>query len=189
MAQIDTTQIEGYEAMTAEEKVQALEGFTLPDPDLSGYVRKSVFDKTSSELATAKKALRQKQTEEETKEQEQMEELVSLRERNQELERTVAINANKAKLLSLGYTDELAESTALAVVDGDLDTVYKNQKAHQAALERRIRADLLKETPRPGAGEPPQTMTLEKLRAMSAAERFEFAHKDPEAYQALYGRK
>ena len=42
MANIDTSKIEGYENMTAEEKVQALESFSIADPDYSGYVKKDV---------------------------------------------------------------------------------------------------------------------------------------------------
>lgn len=189
MAQIDTSLIEGYDTMTADEKVQALEGVVLPDPDYSGYVRKTVFDKTSSELAAAKKALRQKQTDEETREQEQADMLISLQERNKELEQAIALNENKAKLLELGYDSALALSTAQAMVDGDLDTVYKNQQTHLQAMEKRIRAEILKSTPRPEPGEPPQSMTLEKLRKLSPEERFAFAHNEPEAYQKLYEQR
>ena len=58
MAQIDTSTIAGYENMTVEQKLAALEAMNLPDPDYSGYVRKDLFDKTSSELAEAKKKAR-----------------------------------------------------------------------------------------------------------------------------------
>ena len=37
---IDTSKIEGYEDMTPEQKVAALEGADIPDPDYSGYVKK-----------------------------------------------------------------------------------------------------------------------------------------------------
>ena len=33
MAKIDFSKIEGYEEMTAEEKLAALEGFEIPEPD------------------------------------------------------------------------------------------------------------------------------------------------------------
>ena len=58
MANIDTSKIEGYADMTAEEKVKALEAYTIADPDYSGYVKKDVFDKTASDLAKAKKDLK-----------------------------------------------------------------------------------------------------------------------------------
>lgn len=41
MAKIDVTQIEGYAEMSAEDKLKALEGFDIPDPDYSGYVRRT----------------------------------------------------------------------------------------------------------------------------------------------------
>lgn len=37
---LDLTKIEGYENMTPEEKLKALEGYDVPDPDYSGYVKK-----------------------------------------------------------------------------------------------------------------------------------------------------
>ena len=40
MAGIDTSTIEGYAEMTAEQKVEALEKYTIADPDYSGYVKK-----------------------------------------------------------------------------------------------------------------------------------------------------
>ena len=59
---IDTSKIEGYEQMSAEEKLQALEMYEL---DTTGYVKKDVFDKTSSEVATLKKQLKERMTQEE----------------------------------------------------------------------------------------------------------------------------
>ena len=58
MANIDTSKIEGYAEMTAEQKVEALEKYSIADPDYSGYVKKDLFDKTASELAQSKKDLK-----------------------------------------------------------------------------------------------------------------------------------
>ena len=67
MPNIDPSTIEGFENMSDAEKVTALLGLDIPERvDLSGYVKKDVFDKTSSELASAKKSLREKMTAEET---------------------------------------------------------------------------------------------------------------------------
>ena len=60
---LDLTKIEGYENMTPEEKLKALEGYDVPDPDYSGYVKKDMYDKTASELAEKKKQLQAKLTE------------------------------------------------------------------------------------------------------------------------------
>ena len=53
--------------MTADEKVTALLGFQIPDPvDLSGYVKKDVFDAKATEAASLAKQLKTKTTEAET---------------------------------------------------------------------------------------------------------------------------
>ena len=67
MATIDTSTIEGFDGMTADEKVTALLGLQIPDSvDLSGYVAKSVFDTKATEAATLSKQLKAKTTEAET---------------------------------------------------------------------------------------------------------------------------
>ena len=38
MAKIDINAIEAYEAMSAEEKLAALEAFEIPEPDYTGFV-------------------------------------------------------------------------------------------------------------------------------------------------------
>ena len=62
---IDVTQIEGYENMSPEEKLKALEGFDIPSPDYSGYVKKDLYDKTASELAAKKKELKERLSDDE----------------------------------------------------------------------------------------------------------------------------
>ena len=67
MANIDTSTIEGFDGMTADEKVTALLGLQIPDSvDLSGYVKKDVFDTKATEAASLAKQLKAKTTEAET---------------------------------------------------------------------------------------------------------------------------
>ena len=67
MANIDTSTIEGFDGMTADEKVTALLGLQIPDHvDLSGYVKKDVFDAKATEAASLAKQLKTKTTEAET---------------------------------------------------------------------------------------------------------------------------
>ena len=63
---IDLTKIEGYENMTAEEKIAALEGFDVQQ-DYTGYVRKDLLDKANSEAADYKRQLRAAMSEAEKK--------------------------------------------------------------------------------------------------------------------------
>ena len=48
---VDVSKIEGYESMSAEEKLKAIESYEFAEPDYSGYVTKDTFDKTASEYS------------------------------------------------------------------------------------------------------------------------------------------
>jgi hypothetical protein len=70
---IDIEKLEGYKPdMTADEKLALLLKYEPPAPDLTGFIKKDMFDKTASELAEAKKALKAKMTEDEQKEAERL---------------------------------------------------------------------------------------------------------------------
>ena len=67
MATIDTSIIEGFDGMTDDEKVTALLGLQIPDAvDMTGFVRKDVFDAKASEAANLTKLLRNKTSDAET---------------------------------------------------------------------------------------------------------------------------
>ena len=65
--------------------------------------------------------------------------------------------------------------------------VFANQKKFLETHDKTLKADLLKQTPTPPAGDGGDTMTLEKLRKMSPQERYEFSEKNPDEYKKLYG--
>ena len=183
---INTGKIEGYADMTPEEKIKALEAYELADPDYTGYVKKEVFDKTASELADSKKQLREKMSADEIKAKEDAEKQEKLQSDYDALLKKVSISENKAKLLALGYEDKLAGDTAEAMTEGNIEKVFANQKKHLEAVEKKIREDVLHNTPKPEGGSSSNTMTKEKLRGMSATERYEFAQKNPEEYKQIY---
>ena len=187
MAKIDVTQIEGYAEMSAEDKLKALEGFDIPDPDYSGYVKKDVFDKTASELAGVKKQLKDKMTDDEAAKQKEQEEREELQSKYDKLLRESEISKHKATLLGLGYDVKMADETAEAMADGDMEKVFANQKKHLDSVEKRVRADALKDTPKPTPDGDSKTMTLEKFRKLSPAERAAFFEEHPEEYKELYG--
>ena len=93
----------------------------------------------------------------------------------------------KANLLAMGYDEKLADETAEAMANGETEKVFANQKKHLEAVEKRVRAEALKDTPKPTGDGDSKTMTLKKLREMTPAERLAFAEKNPEEYKELYG--
>ena len=184
---INTANIKGYNEMTLEEKLKALEELELAEPDYSGYVKKEVFDKTASELADSKKQLREKMSADEIKAKEDAEKQEKLQNDYDALLRKVNLSENKAKLLALGYEDKLATETAEAMVDGNLEKVFANQKKHLEVVEKRIREDVLHSTPKPEGGSSSNVMTKEKFRELSANERYEYSQKHPDEYKQIYG--
>lgn len=172
MAKIDVSTIEGYSEMTAEEKLAALEGLELPEPDFTGWVKKDALDKATSEAASYKKQLREKMSAEEEKAEREAEERAALQARVAELERERTISSYVSNYLAMGYDEGLAKSTAEALVAGDMETVFENQRTYVQNKEKALRAEMLKNTPRPAAGGEPKVDYSGKLAEAQASGDF-----------------
>lgn len=153
MPTIDTSTIEGFEAMTTEEKLNAVLGLEIPEKiDPAKTVSKELFDKKASESAGWKRKhdeLLALLTDEQKKKQAENEEKAALQDRVAALEREKQIADATAQYVSLGYSKVLAEETANAFVSGDTAKVFENAAKHRSELEQSIRSDLLKGTKRP----------------------------------------
>lgn len=154
MANIDVSTIEGFDGMTAEQKLEAVLKLDIPEKvDLNKYVSKDVFDKKASEAADLSKQLKAKMTDEEAAKAENDKTLSDLKSELETLRKEKTVADFTAKYIKLGYDEELAVSTAKAMADGDMETVFKNGADHRAAMEKKIKEDLMNKTPRPdGAG-------------------------------------
>lgn len=144
MAKIDLTKIDGYENMTAEEKLAALEGYDIPEADYSGWVKKEVFDKTASELAKVKKDSKTSLSASEQAMADMKSQMEEMQTTLNGYKREKDIANLTAQYTRLGYGD-LAEATATAFLDGDNETVFKNQ---QSVMDSKVEAakQLAKET-------------------------------------------
>lgn len=177
-------QIENYESMTPEEKVAALEAY---EPDMSGWVAKSVADKHASEAADYKKKWREAMSEDEAKKAQEAEEKQALIDRAEKAERELGVINYEKAYLAMGYDEKLARSSAEALARGDMDAVFKNQKIHADTREKALRTELLKNTPPPAAGKNDTGMTKEQFSKMTLAEKAKYAEANPEAYKEFYG--
>ena len=92
-------------------------------------------------------------TEDEQKEADRLANEEAMKTELETLRREKTLSSYKASYLSQGYDEALAEATATAMVDGDMDTVFANMKKHSDGMEKSLRAKILKETPTPPAGE------------------------------------
>ena len=176
------------DGMTIEEINTALEGIELPTDNSAEVERlKNALSKSNSEAADYRKQLREKMSAEEQKAKDDAERFEELQSKYDALLRKDSITENKARLLSLGYDDKLATETAEAIVNGEIDKVFTNQKKHLESVEKKIREEVLTSTPRPTGGNGSETMTLEKFKKMPIEEQFKFSKEHPEEYKQLYG--
>lgn len=184
MAKIDISKIEGYETMTVEEKLAALEAY---EPDMSGFVKKELLEKANSEAAGYKKQLRERMTEDEAAKAKAAEDMASVMAELEKYRAKDAINEYTVQFLGIGYDEKLAKSTAEALHKGDMATMFKNHAVFVAEHEKAMKAELLKSTPTPPAGDGDKGVTKEMFQKMTLAEKQKFFAENPEQYKELYG--
>ena len=176
-----------------EEKVAALENFEYDDhsdavADLEKH--KEATNKATHEAAELKKQLKALQDQQKTGNNKADETIARLQEQVNELTRQNTISSYTAQFVALGYDSELAAATAIATADGDVATVFENQRKFLEQHDKDTKANILKQTPKPGQGgtqKQAPAMTLEKFRKLSQLERIKFAADYPEEYSKLYG--
>ena len=146
---IDTTQIPNFDALPDDAK-NAILGMEFADaPDMSKFVEKSVFDKKASEASELSKQLKAKMTDDEKSAAERDAKWAEMEAKLAALEKEKLESTYKASYLALGYDDALATETAKAMAAGNTEKVFENQKKAAEAAEKRLKAELLKGTPRP----------------------------------------
>jgi hypothetical protein len=153
MAKIDTSTIDGYESMTADEKIKALEEFEYNDNSTELERYKSAASKANSEAASWKKKHNELLSEDERKKQEQADSLAQMQAELEELRTSKKISEYKAKFVAQGYDEALAEDTAKAMAAGNSEKVFANNQKFLDDYAKRVKADALKKTPRPTPGQ------------------------------------
>ena len=152
---ISTDSIQGFAEMSDADKVTALLGLDIPDPvDMSQYVDKKTFDAKASEAANLSKQLKAKMTDDEAAKAQADADRKALEDKYAELLRKSTIAEHTARFIAMpGYDEKLARETAEALFDGNMDKVFENQQKANAAYEKKLRAEMVKQDPKPdGAG-------------------------------------
>ena len=187
MAKIDFSKIDGYETMTPEEKLAALESFEYEDNAGELERLKSTVSKANSEAAEWKRKHNALLNDDEKKRQEDAEKLEKAMQELEVLRSEKTISEYTAQFLAIGYEEKLAKSTAEALHKGDMATVFKNQAAFVADREKAMKAELLKSTPVPPAGIGEKTPSKEEFKKMSLLEKAKFATENPDIYKEFTG--
>lgn len=152
MAKIDTSKIEGYADMSAEDKLKALEAFEYEDNAAELERQKNALSKANSEAAEWKRKHNALLSEEEKKKQEDADKLTQMEQELAELRKGKTISEYKAKFVAQGYDEALAEDTAKALADGDSAKVFANQGKFLEDYAKKVKADAIKKTPKPSGG-------------------------------------
>ena len=154
-----------------------------------GIMQRFIVEKTGMTSVKVSNILnlKQKMTADELKAREDAEKQEKLQNDYDELLKKVTIAENKSQLLAIGYDDALADETAEAMVNGDIAKVFANQKKHIESVEKKVRSELTKKTPKADGGSSDIGITKEALLKMSSGERLKFSQEHPEEYKQLYG--
>ena len=149
---IDVTKIDGYEQMSAEDKIKALTEFEYEDGRAEIEKYKNAVSKANTEAAEWKKKHNALLSAEEQKKQADDEAISQMKAELENLRMEKVISGHTTEFMKLGYDEGLARESATALANGDLVTVFANTKKFLTSHDKTITANTLKNTPPPPAG-------------------------------------
>ena len=155
---IDVTKIENYDAMTAEQKLEAILNYDMevPQTNTEETMRlKEAFNKASSEVAEYKRQLKAKETADETAKREAAEAQQRLQDELNQLRKERTQSTYTAKYMEIGYDAETARSLASTLPDGLGDDFFAKQKSFLDDTIQKTKAQILNNQPQPSSGSAP----------------------------------
>lgn len=158
MAKIDTSKIEGFDAMSAEDKLNALLGYEIEEPktdsaEINKY--KNLVSKANAEAAKYKDELRAKQTEAERAEADREENERKLKEELQQYRTRERISSYKAKLMTAGFDANTAEVMAKSLPEGVSDEYFAANKQFLDTQKQTLLSEAINRQPSLSVGTPP----------------------------------
>lgn len=181
--------IEGYESMSAEEKLKALESLEIEDKDTK---LKEALNKATAEASEFKKKLKAKEeelnaklTDDEKKEKERQEKEAEREALLENLLKEKAIAEHKANFLKVGYDEDTATKSATALVDGDFNSVFDNLGKFISERDKQAKIKAMDSAKRPEGGGTTPEVTKEQFNKMSFTERTKLYETNKELYDSL----
>lgn len=137
--------------MTSDQIIKALESIevVLKEEVDTNYVPKKTLDSAMTDAANWKKKYHETLSETERKAAEQAEQYEAMQAQLSEYQRSEALAKAENRFLALGYSDELAKSSAKAQVDGDNDALFANMKQHENEVKKSFIDSKQKQTSKP----------------------------------------
>ena len=163
---VDVTKIEGFGAMSAEEKVNALLGYEIDEPkkDDSAEITKykTLISKANAEAAKWKDELRAKQTEAERAEADREENERKLKEELQQYRTKERISSYKAHFMAAGIDAETAGVMAHSLPEGVSDEFFASTKSFLETQKQTLLSEAINKQPKPSVGTPPTANDAEQ---------------------------
>lgn len=183
---IDVSTIEGFEGMSAEEKVNALLGVDLPDSSNEIERLRASLNKATSEASEWKKKHNALLSEEDQRKSEESETMNALMEELETLRKEKTVSNYTARLLENGYAKEEASKGAQLLAEGNIDAFFGTLSTYKGNLEKSIKSELLKNNPVPEqSGGNSTIMTRDKFDKLSLHEKMVFMNDHREDYEAI----
>jgi Na+-translocating ferredoxin:NAD+ oxidoreductase RnfC subunit len=167
MAKINTGNISGYEAMSAEDKIKALLEYELPEKaaepadNTDTEKLKALLNRANSEAAEYKRQLKAKMTEQEQREAERQEAEAKMREELAALRRDKTTDGYATNLMAIGYDAETAKSMGAMLPENVPSEFFAAHKAFVEQVRKQAEAELLKKQPSLTNGVTPASATME----------------------------
>lgn len=185
-----SSKIEGYESMSAEEKLKALEALEVDEDEVSKL--KKLLNDANSEASTYKKKMKEKEaelnsklTEQEKAEKERAEKEAEKDALLNQLLREKTVAEHKANFLKVGYDEDSADKSANAIADGDFKTLFDSLGQFIAERDKQLKVKEMDSTPLPAKGGVAPELTKEQFDKMSVAERTKLYATNKELYESL----
>ena len=146
---------------------------------------KNAQSNASAYASKYKKQLQERMTEQERAANETKELIERLKSENAQMKRNQTLAEQTSGFMGIGFDAELAKKAAEAHVDGDFSSMINALRDFITQHDKTIRADDLRNTPRPGVGAVAPAMTKEQFDKMSYSERVKLYNEQPEVYKEM----
>jgi len=139
----------------------------------------------SSDVSKYKKALQERMSEAERNETERKEAEARMLAELEALRRDKSVSDFRASFSGLGFSQELAQSSAEAVADGNYSAMFDGIRQYISQLNKEHTAQAFRSTPKPPAGNNPTGITQEQFDNMGYRERNALYNENKELYDEL----
>ena len=162
---VDPSKIDGFDKMTADEKVAALLGqeIEVDAPLESSEVikLKNAYNKACEEAGNYRKQLREKQSEAERADADRAEQLKAMQDELASYRNRERISTYKANLMGAGIDEPTADLMAKSLPEGVSDEYFQATKSFLDAQRKNAEIAALGKQPGLSVGTPPKGMTRE----------------------------